>query len=120
MLNLLLFILYYDFFLNIFFHQVEREIPLEEWTEEGHQFYVSLMRGSLQVRQGDTVYVLRDIPIDAARPDVSAGAGAEPGGAKQDSPKTKRPDRKLKNIAKGKSEETGANKVGLYILQIHK
>lgn len=29
------------------------------------------MRGDLQVRQGDTVYVLRDIPIDEKRPDLS-------------------------------------------------
>ncbi|VVC87422.1 unnamed protein product [Leptidea sinapis] len=48
---------------------VDREIPLDEYTEEGHQFYLSLMRGGLQVRQGDTVYVLRDIPIDPRRPD---------------------------------------------------
>ncbi|XP_030370932.1 histone-lysine N-methyltransferase ash1 isoform X2 [Scaptodrosophila lebanonensis] len=43
--------------------QVDREIPLEEFTEEGHRYYLSLMRGDLQVRQGDAVYVLRDIPI---------------------------------------------------------
>lgn len=29
------------------------------------------MRGDLQVRQGDTVYVLRDIPIDEKNPDCS-------------------------------------------------
>lgn len=29
------------------------------------------MRGDLQVRQGDTVYVLRDIPIDEKHPDCS-------------------------------------------------
>lgn len=43
--------------------EVDREIPLEEFTEEGHRYYLSLMRGDLQVRQGDAVYVLRDIPI---------------------------------------------------------
>ncbi|KAH8261347.1 hypothetical protein KR044_007657, partial [Drosophila immigrans] len=43
--------------------QVDREIPLDDYTEEGHRYYLSLMRGDLQVRQGDAVYVLRDIPI---------------------------------------------------------
>ncbi|XP_036672163.3 histone-lysine N-methyltransferase ash1 [Drosophila suzukii] len=43
--------------------EVDREIPLDEYTEEGHRYYLSLMRGDLQVRQGDAVYVLRDIPI---------------------------------------------------------
>lgn len=43
--------------------EVDREIPLDEYTEEGHRYYLSLMRGELQVRQGDAVYVLRDIPI---------------------------------------------------------
>lgn len=42
---------------------VDREIPLDDYTEEGHRYYLSLMRGDLQVRQGDAVYVLRDIPI---------------------------------------------------------
>ncbi|SPP76607.1 blast:Histone-lysine N-methyltransferase ash1 [Drosophila guanche] len=47
--------------------EVDREIPLDEYTEEGHRYYLTLMRGNLQVRQGDAVYVLRDIPIkDAA------------------------------------------------------
>uniref|UniRef100_A0A1I8PIQ2 Histone-lysine N-methyltransferase n=1 Tax=Stomoxys calcitrans TaxID=35570 RepID=A0A1I8PIQ2_STOCA len=47
---------------------VDREIPLEDFTEEGHRYYLTLMRGqNLQVRQGDAVYVLRDIPVkDAA------------------------------------------------------
>jgi len=40
--------------------EVDREIPLDEYTEEGHRYYLSLMRGDLQVRQGDAVYVLRD------------------------------------------------------------
>lgn len=89
--------------------QVDREIPLDEYTEEGHQFYLSLMRGDLQVRQGDTVYVLRDIPIDDKRPDVS-----QKNGDKVDSPKTKRVDRKKLKIAKGsKSEENVQNKVRL-------
>ncbi|CAF4826885.1 unnamed protein product [Pieris macdunnoughi] len=79
---------------------VDREIPLDEYTEEGHQFYLSLMRDGLQVRQGDTVYVLRDIPINDKHPDVSQKTGD-----KTDSPKTKRVDRKkLKNI-KGKEKE---------------
>ncbi|KAH8371333.1 hypothetical protein KR093_006987 [Drosophila rubida] len=43
--------------------EVDREIPLDDFTEEGHRYYLSLMRGDLQVRQGDAVYVLRDIPI---------------------------------------------------------
>lgn len=42
---------------------VDREIPLDDFTEDGHRYYLSLMRGDLQIRQGDTVYVLRDIPI---------------------------------------------------------
>ncbi|CAG9790965.1 unnamed protein product [Diatraea saccharalis] len=89
-------------------HQVDREIPLDDYTEDGHQFYLSLMRGDLQVRQGDTVYVLRDIPIDDKHPDVS-----QKNGDKTDSPKTKRIERKkLKNIGKGKSEDAAQNKDG--------
>ncbi|XP_060525871.1 histone-lysine N-methyltransferase ash1 isoform X2 [Cylas formicarius] len=42
---------------------VEYEIPMDEFTEHGHRYYMTLMRGTLQLRQGDTVYVLRDIPI---------------------------------------------------------
>ncbi|XP_073843875.1 histone-lysine N-methyltransferase ash1 [Musca autumnalis] len=43
---------------------VDREIPLDDFTEEGHRYYLTLMRGKdLQVRQGDAVYVLRDIPV---------------------------------------------------------
>ncbi|GJQ68942.1 putative histone-lysine N-methyltransferase [Trypoxylus dichotomus] len=42
---------------------VDYEIPLDEYTEHGYRYYMTLMRGSLQLRQGDTVYVLRDIPI---------------------------------------------------------
>lgn len=42
---------------------VDYEIPLNDYSDEGHQYYLSLMRGDLQVRQGDTVYVLRDIPM---------------------------------------------------------
>lgn len=65
------------------------------------------MRGDLQVRQGDTVYVLRDIPIDDKRPDVSQN------GDKNDSPKTKRQDRKKLKLSKGKdkTEETVGSKV---------
>lgn len=40
---------------------VDLEIPLEgEEEEEGKRHYVTLLRGDLQLRQGDTVYVLRD------------------------------------------------------------
>ncbi|KAF5285438.1 hypothetical protein FQA39_LY16692 [Lamprigera yunnana] len=42
---------------------VDYEIPLDEFTEHGHRYYLTLLRGDLQLRQGDTVYVLRDIPI---------------------------------------------------------
>ncbi|XP_048510750.1 histone-lysine N-methyltransferase ash1 isoform X2 [Athalia rosae] len=42
---------------------VDLEIPLEgEEEEEGKRHYVTLLRGDLQLRQGDTVYVLRDTP----------------------------------------------------------
>ncbi|XP_062556034.1 histone-lysine N-methyltransferase ash1-like isoform X2 [Armigeres subalbatus] len=43
--------------------KVNYEIPLNEFTDEGFQYYISLMRGNLQIRQTDTVYVLRDIPM---------------------------------------------------------
>lgn len=94
---------------------MDREIPLDEYTDEGHQFYLSLMRGDLQVRQGDTVYVLRDIPIDEKNPDVSQRNGDK--SDKPESPKTKRVDRKkVKNIAKGKdkTEDTTQNKVSCF------
>ncbi|XP_072760581.1 uncharacterized protein Ash1 isoform X2 [Anoplolepis gracilipes] len=44
--------------------KVDLEIPLEgeEEEEEGKKYYVTLLRGDLQLRQGDTVYVLRDTP----------------------------------------------------------
>lgn len=42
---------------------VDLEIPLNEYTDEGYRYYLTLMRGDLQVHQTDTVYVLRDIPI---------------------------------------------------------
>ncbi|KAG5325554.1 ASH1 methyltransferase, partial [Pseudoatta argentina] len=43
--------------------EVDLEIPLEgEEGEEDKKHYVTLMRGDLQLRQGDTVYVLRDTP----------------------------------------------------------
>lgn len=45
--------------------EVNYEIPLKETNEDGYLYYLSLMRGTdLQIRQSDTVYVLRDIPID--------------------------------------------------------
>lgn len=47
---------------------VDLEITLDEFTDEGYRYYLSLMRGDLQIRQTDTVYVLRDIPI-APEPD---------------------------------------------------
>lgn len=44
--------------------KVNYEIPLKDKTDEGYSYYLSLMRGTdLQVRQSDTIYVLRDIPI---------------------------------------------------------
>ncbi|XP_066246011.1 histone-lysine N-methyltransferase ash1 isoform X2 [Euwallacea similis] len=42
---------------------VDYEIPMDDFTEHGHRYYMTLMRGDLQLRQGDTVYVLRDISI---------------------------------------------------------
>ncbi len=53
--------------------EVDKEIPLDEYTEEGHKCYLTLMRDDLQVRQTDTVYVLRDIPItpDTESPSAS-------------------------------------------------
>ncbi|XP_045466050.1 histone-lysine N-methyltransferase ash1 [Harmonia axyridis] len=43
--------------------EVDYEIAMDEFTEHGHRYYMTLMRGDLQLRQGDTVYVLRDISI---------------------------------------------------------
>ncbi|KAL3276544.1 hypothetical protein HHI36_011919 [Cryptolaemus montrouzieri] len=43
--------------------EVDLEIPMDEFTEHGHRYYLTLIRGDLQLRQGDTAYVLRDIPI---------------------------------------------------------
>lgn len=73
------------------------------------------MRGDLQVRQGDTVYVLRDIPIDEKNPDVSLKSGE-----KSESPKTKRQDRKkIKNIGKGKDkDDSNRGKVGYLATKI--
>lgn len=42
---------------------VDLEIPLNDHTDEGYRYYLTLMRGDLQVHQTDTVYVLRDIPM---------------------------------------------------------
>lgn len=42
---------------------VDLEITLDEYSDEGYQYYLSLLRGQLQIRQTDTVYVLRDIPM---------------------------------------------------------
>lgn len=49
--------------------QVNYEITLNEYNDDGHQYYLSLMRGDLQIRQGDTVYVLRDIPMSPDKQD---------------------------------------------------
>lgn len=38
---------------------VEKEILLNEYTDEGYRCYLTLMRGDLQVRESDTVYILR-------------------------------------------------------------
>lgn len=43
--------------------EVNLEITLDEFSDEGYQYYLSLLRGTLQIRQTDTVYVLRDIPM---------------------------------------------------------
>lgn len=43
--------------------KVDYEIRLDDTNVKGHQLYLSLLRGMLHVRQTDTVYVLRDIPI---------------------------------------------------------
>lgn len=48
---------------------VDLEIPLNEFTDEGYRYFLSLLRGDLQIRQSDTVYVLRDIPIDPKQKD---------------------------------------------------
>ncbi|CAB0034057.1 unnamed protein product [Trichogramma brassicae] len=43
--------------------EVNYEIPLEnEEEEDGKKYYVTLMRDDLQLRTGDTIYVLRDTP----------------------------------------------------------
>lgn len=42
---------------------VDYEIKLDDYTDEGYRYYMSLLRGDLQIRQTDAVYVLRDIPI---------------------------------------------------------
>ncbi|KAF4531360.1 hypothetical protein B566_EDAN018103, partial [Ephemera danica] len=47
--------------------QVNRDIlmnPVPEYAQPGETHYISLMREDLQLRQGDTVYVLRDIVRD--------------------------------------------------------
>lgn len=43
--------------------EFDLEIPLDEYTDEGFRYYLTLMRGDVQIHQADTVYVLRDIPI---------------------------------------------------------
>lgn len=41
------------------------EFPLNEYTDDGHQCYSTLMRGGLRVSLGDTVYILRDVEISS-------------------------------------------------------
>lgn len=55
--------------------QVDYEIRLDDTNVKGHQLYLSLLRGDLQVRQTDTVYVLRDIPITEVDGAAAAAAG---------------------------------------------
>lgn len=43
--------------------ELDMEIPFNEYTDEGFRYYLTLMRGDLQIHQTDTVYVLRDIPV---------------------------------------------------------
>lgn len=51
---------------------VDYEIRLKDSTEEGYPYYLTLMRGKdLQIRQSDTVYVLRDIPMENAEGDAN-------------------------------------------------
>lgn len=38
---------------------------MNDYTKERFRYYLTLMRGDLQVRQTDTVYILRDIQITA-------------------------------------------------------
>lgn len=42
-----------------------KEIRLNDYTVDNYQCYLTLMRGDFQVRQFDTVYILRDIPFTA-------------------------------------------------------
>lgn len=42
---------------------VDLEISLNECSDDGYHYYLTLMRGDLQVRESDTVYILRDISI---------------------------------------------------------
>lgn len=42
---------------------VPMEIPLNQCTDEGYRYYLTLMRGDLQIHRTDTVYILRDIPV---------------------------------------------------------
>ncbi|KAJ6647992.1 Histone-lysine N-methyltransferase ash1, partial [Pseudolycoriella hygida] len=44
--------------------QVDLEISLNEFTDDGTRYYWMLMRGDLQIRCKDTVYILRDIRVE--------------------------------------------------------
>lgn len=48
--------------------KVDLEIPMDEFTDEGYRYYLSLLRDDLHIRQTDTVYVLRDIKINPDDP----------------------------------------------------
>lgn len=53
---------------------VDYEIKLKDATEDGYPYFLTLMRGKeLQVRQSDTVYVLRDIAIKSETDDDAVG-----------------------------------------------
>lgn len=66
---------------------VDYEIAMDDYTDEGYRYYMSLLRGDLQIRQTDTVYVLRDIPIEPTAKDGTA-AGNGNGAVKKHTYKT--------------------------------
>ncbi|KAL5291748.1 ASH1L family protein [Megaselia abdita] len=50
--------------------KIDMEICLNETSEEGFKYHLALLRGKLQIRQGDAVYVLRDIPVKDTKGNV--------------------------------------------------
>ncbi len=44
---------------------VDLEIPLKKKSDEGYAYYLTLLRGDMQIRQFDTVYILRDVQVSA-------------------------------------------------------